>query len=60
MAVPKRRMSRANTRSRRANWISKIKPVNYSACPQCGAPKLSHVMCETCGMYKGRQILEVA
>lgn len=52
MAVPKRKMSRANTRTRRANW--KAAPVAVSACPQCGAPKQSHVACPSCGTYNGR------
>ncbi|GAA4900857.1 large subunit ribosomal protein L32 [Stackebrandtia albiflava] len=57
MAVPKRRMSRSNTRSRRANW--KAAPVTTSACPQCRSPKLPHAACGVCGTYKGRQILDV-
>ncbi len=59
MAVPKRRMSRANTRSRRANWL-KLKVANYSECPQCQAPKLSHTACATCGQYNGHQVIEVS
>ena len=57
MAVPKRRMSRSNTRSRRAQW--KAKPVTTVACPQCRSPKLPHVACAVCGTYNGRQVLEV-
>ncbi|MFD0560267.1 large subunit ribosomal protein L32 [Stackebrandtia endophytica] len=57
MAVPKRRMSRSNTRSRRANW--KAAPVTVSACSQCRSPKLPHAACGVCGTYKGRQILDV-
>jgi len=45
-------MSRANTRSRRAQW--KATPVALSTCPQCGAPKQSHVACPACGVYKDR------
>ncbi|NHN54465.1 50S ribosomal protein L32 [Calidifontibacter sp. DB0510] len=52
MAVPKRKMSRANTRSRRANW--KATPVALSTCPQCGAPKQGHLACPACGTYNGR------
>ncbi|HEX3004091.1 MAG TPA: 50S ribosomal protein L32, partial [Angustibacter sp.] len=37
MAVPKRKTSRSNTRSRRANW--KTTAVTLSACPQCREPK---------------------
>ncbi|WP_446665480.1 50S ribosomal protein L32 [Flexivirga sp. B27] len=52
MAVPKRKMSRSNTRSRRAQW--KAAPVALSTCPQCNAPKQSHVACPACGSYKDR------
>jgi large subunit ribosomal protein L32 len=57
VAVPKRRMSRSNTRSRRAQW--KATPVATVACPQCRSPKLPHAVCTVCGTYKGRQIVEV-
>lgn len=57
MAVPKRRMSRSNTRSRRAQW--KVSAVPTVACPQCKSPKLAHAVCPTCGTYRGRQIVEV-
>ena len=57
MAVPKRRMSRSNTRSRRAQW--KTSRVATVACPQCKSPKLPHTACSVCGTYNGRQVLEV-
>ncbi|MBX6357641.1 MAG: 50S ribosomal protein L32 [Micromonosporaceae bacterium] len=57
MAVPKRRMSRSNTRSRRAQW--KATAVATVACPQCRSPKLPHAVCQVCGTYKRRQVLEV-
>jgi large subunit ribosomal protein L32 len=57
VAVPKRKMSRSNTRSRRANW--KAIPVATVACPQCRSPKLPHTACAVCGTYNGRQVIEV-
>ena len=57
MAVPKRKMSRSNTRSRRANWKATV--VSTTACPQCKSPKLPHTACSVCGTYTGRQVLEV-
>ena len=57
MAVPKRKMPRSNTRSRRSQW--KATAVATVACPQCRSPKLSHTACNVCGTYNGRQILEV-
>jgi large subunit ribosomal protein L32 len=52
VAVPKRKMSRSNTRSRRANW--KATATTLSACPQCGQPKQPHFACPSCGTYAGR------
>ena len=52
MAVPKRKTSRSNTRSRRANW--KATPVALTTCPQCGQPMQPHIACPSCGTYQGR------
>ena len=52
MAVPKRKTSRSNTRSRRANW--KAEPVALSTCPQCQAVRTPHQACPSCGSYAGR------
>lgn len=58
MAVPKRKTSKAKTRSRRAaNW--KLARPSRSLCPQCATSKLPHIVCPTCGWYKGRVALEV-
>lgn len=55
MAVPKRRMSKARTRSRRANWKTVAPTVN--TCPRCHEPKLPHRVCGNCGWYKGRLVI---
>lgn len=57
MAVPKRKMSRSNTRHRRAQW--KVSAVQTQPCPQCKSAKLPHAACGVCGTYNGRQILAV-
>lgn len=56
MAVPKRKMSRSNTRARRSQW--KTTAANLSTCSRCQADKLSHVACPTCGYYNGRHYPE--
>lgn len=60
MAVPKRKMSRANTRSRRSQW--KATPVHLVPCSNraCKELKPQHVACPTCGQYAGRQVVEPA
>jgi len=57
VAVPKRKMSRSNTRSRRANW--KATAVSTVACPQCKSPKLPHTVCTECGRYDKRNVIAV-
>ena len=58
MAVPKRKMSRSSTRSRKsAN--KRLEPSAHSLCPNCGASKLPHTVCGNCGHYRGRQVLDV-
>ena len=58
MAVPKRKIPRAKTRSRRAaNWRLAAPP--RSLCPNCGAVKRPHVVCDNCGWYRDRQVIEV-
>ena len=57
MAVPKRRMSRSNTRSRRSQW--KATTPSLVNCQRCRQPKLPHVTCTVCGTYNDRQVVNV-
>lgn len=59
MAVPKRKTSRSNTRSRRSQW--KTSAPTLVTCPNraCGEAKLPHIVCKSCGQYDGKQILAV-
>jgi large subunit ribosomal protein L32 len=50
MAVPKRRQSSARRDSRRAQWM-KMTPPASSACPNCGAARMPHRACASCGWY---------
>lgn len=56
MAVPKKKMSRMRTHSRRSAW--KIKRPATSVCPRCNTVKLPHRACPTCGTYRNREVLE--
>ena len=56
MAVPKQKKGRGATHTRRsAN--SKLSTPARSECPRCGAPKLPHHVCPSCGYYKDREIV---
>jgi large subunit ribosomal protein L32 len=59
VAVPKRKTSRSNTRSRRSMW--KATAPNLAPCPNraCGELKPPHQACANCGQYAGRQVLSV-
>ncbi len=58
MAVPKKKTSKAKTRSRRASaW--KVTASPQSTCPRCSSVKLPHRVCGECGWYAGRQAVEV-
>ena len=57
MAVPKRRMSRSNTRSRRSQW--KASAPALVSCKRCKQDKLPHIVCPTCGTYNDRQVIAV-
>lgn len=56
MAVPKRRTSKTVKAQRRSH--DALKPVQLSVCPNCGAKVLPHHMCQACGQYDGKQIVE--
>lgn len=58
MGLPKRRLSKARGRSRRANWRT-VAP-SLVRCPQCNQMKRSHFVCPHCGYYGGRQVVAVA
>ena len=58
MAVPKKKTSKAKSRSRRASH-GRSKSRQGLRCPQCQHAKLPHVVCPNCGWYKGRQAIEV-
>ena len=57
MPVPKRKTTHSKKKMRSAGKM--VKKVNLSVCPNCMAPKLPHRICESCGYYRGKQILKI-
>ncbi|MBF0343741.1 MAG: 50S ribosomal protein L32 [Nitrospirae bacterium] len=57
MANPTSRHSKSRRDKRRANWKGIVPQL--TKCPDCGALKMPHRVCSSCGMYDGRSILEV-
>ncbi len=58
MAVPKRKMSRSNTRSRRSQWKAKLPQINKVERNGRVEYGVSHRTDED-GRYNGRQVLDV-
>ncbi len=57
MPLPKRKTSKARQGDRRSHLHLEAKEL--MECPQCHQPKLSHVVCPSCGTYDGRQVIDV-
>lgn len=57
MAVPKKKTSKSRRDMRRAH--DALKGKNTGECSNCGAQKLPHHICPSCGHYNGRQVIKV-
>ena len=57
MAVPKQRKTKSRRNQRRSHRA--LSGRNLGKCPKCAQPILSHTMCENCGKYKGREVVDV-
>jgi large subunit ribosomal protein L32 len=58
MAQPKRKTSKSRSRTRKSSH--KTPERASQACPECGAPRMPHRVCSSCGTYKGRQVTTVS
>ncbi len=56
MAVPKYKTSQSKRDMRRSHHA--LKPRLGSSCPNCGEVKHAHSVCEACGHYRGKQVIE--
>lgn len=57
MAVPKRRVSKARRDKRRSN-VWKMDAPELVKCPNCGEYNRPHRICQSCGFYKGKEIVK--
>lgn len=55
--VVRMRHTHSATRQRRSHHA--LQTALLSKCSHCGKPVLPHVMCQNCGYYKGRQVIDV-
>jgi large subunit ribosomal protein L32 len=56
-ALPKRKISKGRRDRRRQHH--RLIPATLVACNHCGAMKRPHTICQECGTYRGREIIEI-
>jgi len=57
MAVPKKRTTKSRRDKRRMHIY--LRPPVLSVCPKCGKEVRPHTLCQNCGYYKGKEIIDV-
>ncbi len=57
MAVPKQRKTKSRRNQRRMHIHLKLPTLH--PCSKCGKPTRPHVVCLSCGYYKGRVVIDV-
>ena len=55
MAVPKKKISRSRRGNRRAHDSLRVNTINE--CSNCGAEKLPHHICSSCGFYNKKKVI---
>lgn len=56
MAVPKKKTSVSRRGMRRSHHH--LAAINTAECSNCGARKLPHHVCQSCGHYNGRLVIK--
>lgn len=57
MGVPKHRGTKSQQQQRRMHLF--LKEPKFALCKKCGQPVLPHIVCQNCGYYKGREVIDV-
>ncbi len=57
MAVPRNRLSNSRKNTKRSHHAKKPKTV--VGCSNCKSPVLPHTICQACGSYGSRVVLDV-
>ncbi len=55
--VVRMRANRSHRNNRRSHHA--LKGARLSSCENCQTPKASHKVCGNCGIYRGRQVIDV-
>jgi len=54
MPVPKKRLGHSDQGHRRSCWKATVPTL--TKCQTCGDAKMTHMICETCGAYRGKKV----
>jgi large subunit ribosomal protein L32 len=59
MALQKRRRGPKRIGQQRSAWSKKSgeNHMMVQACPNCGAPRIAHRVCPSCGQYRGETVV---
>ncbi len=58
MAVPKKRLTKRRRNNRRkAPGHGQVELKQLAKCSNCGAKVMPHMVCASCGFYRGKKIL---
>ena len=57
MAVPKKRKTSSRGKQGRAH--QNVLTPSLGKCLKCGSPKINHTVCETCGFYGEKKIVDI-
>ena len=57
MPVPKQRHTKSRRNKRRSHQA--LNERHFSLCPKCGQPVLPHQLCQNCGTYAGREVIDI-
>lgn len=60
MANLTHKTSKSKTRSRRAANMKLRQSLNLVECPNCHQKKMPHRVCQNCGHYNGKDVLNIA
>lgn len=55
--VVRMRHTKSHTKNRRSHHA--LKSTSFSVCANCKARKMRHVVCSSCGFYRGKKVLDL-
>lgn len=53
------RMRHTKSKRNRVRSHHALKPRQFGVCGHCGSPILPHTVCQNCGYYKAKQVIDV-